>query len=159
MPCMISNMTEWCLPYLSSFTTYSQGNVHGIVLNILGARLYAQAKMIELVCIDLLRTRRSAQLKMNALARVALLRTRGHAQPKIIAPACIDLLSSPYCATWNKGVRLLSVLELWPIVETSVVSENYGTTVRQTVAHTIHLWPHGLGTPCGSRFSRRKTHD
>ena len=53
-------------------------------------------------------------------------------------------MSSPYCVTWNKGVRLLSVLGLWPIVETSVVSENDGTTVRQTVAHTIQLWPHGL---------------
>ena len=30
---------------------------------------------------------------------------------------------TPYCATSNKGVRLLSVLELWPIVETSVMSE------------------------------------
>ena len=38
----------------------------------------------------------------------------------------------------------------------SVMSENDGTTVRQTVSHTIQLWPHGLGTPCGSRLSRRK---
>ena len=45
--------------------------------------------------------------------------------------------------------------ELWPIVETSVKSENDGTTVRQTVAHTIQLLPHGLGTPRGSRLSRR----
>ena len=49
------------------------------------------------------------------------------------------IMSSPYCTTSNKGVRLLSVLNLWPIVETSVVSENDGTTVRQTVAHTIQL--------------------
>ena len=46
-------------------------------------------------------------------------------------------MSSPYCATWNKGVRLLSVLKLWPIVDTSVMSENDDITVRQTVAHTI----------------------
>ena len=37
----------------------------------------------------------------------------------------------------EKGVRLLSVVGLWPIVEKSVVSENGGTTVRQTVADTI----------------------
>ena len=65
------------------------------------------------------------------------------------------IMSSSYC----KGVRLLSVMELWPIVETSVMSENDGTTVRQTVAHTIQLWPHELGTPCGSRLSRRKAHE
>ena len=34
------------------------------------------------------------------------------------------------------------------------MSENDGITVRQTVAHTTHLSPHGLGTPCVSRFSR-----
>ena len=69
------------------------------------------------------------------------------------------IMSSPYCATWNKGVRLLSVLGLWSIVKTSVMSENDGTTVRQTVAHTMQLWPHGLGTSCGSRPSRRKAHE
>ena len=69
------------------------------------------------------------------------------------------IMSSPYCATSNKGVRLLSVLELWPIVETLVMSENDGTTVRQTVAHTIQLWPNGLGTPCCSRLSKRKAHE
>ena len=66
------------------------------------------------------------------------------------------IMSSPYCATWNKGVWLLSVLKLWPIVEMSVVSENDGITVGQAVAHTIQLWPRGLGTPCGSRLLRRK---
>ena len=35
-------------------------------------------------------------------------------------------------------MRLLSVLKLWPIVETSAMSENDGTTVRQAVAHTTH---------------------
>ena len=50
-------------------------------------------------------------------------------------------MSSPYCATWNKWVRLLSILKLWPIAETSVMSENDGITVRQTVAHTTQLWP------------------
>ena len=34
------------------------------------------------------------------------------------------ILSSPYCATRNKGVRLLSLLKLWPITERSVMSEN-----------------------------------
>ena len=34
--------------------------------------------------------------------------------------------------------------------------ENDGITVRQTVSHTIQLWPIGLGSPCGSRLSRRK---
>ena len=43
-------------------------------------------------------------------------------------------------------MRLLSVFKLLPIVETSVMSENDGITVKQTVAHTILLWPHGLGT-------------
>ena len=38
----------------------------------------------------------------------------------------------------------------------SVMSENDGITVRQTIAHAIQLWPHGLGTPCGSHLSRRK---
>ena len=59
----------------------------------------------------------------------------------------LPIISSPYCATWNKGVQLLSVLKLWSIVETSVMSENDCITVRQTVEHTIHLWPHGM--PCG----------
>ena len=59
---------------------------------------------------------------------------------------CRLIMLSPYCATFNKGVLLLSVLELWQIVETLVMSENDDITVRQTVAHTIHLWPHGLGT-------------
>ena len=45
---------------------------------------------------------------------------------------------------------------LQPIVETSVMSENDGITVRQTVAHTIQLWSHGLDTPRGSCLSRRK---
>ena len=31
-----------------------------------------------------------------------------------------------------------------------------GITVRQTVAHTIQLWPRGLGTPRGSHLSKRK---
>ena len=62
------------------------------------------------------------------------------------------IMSSPY----NKGVWLLSVLKLWPIVKTSVMSENDGITVRQTVAHPIQLWPHRLGTPCSSRLVRRK---
>ena len=70
----------------------------------------------------------------------------------------LPIMSSLYCARWNKGKRLLSVLKLWPIVETLVMSENDGTTVRQTVAHTVQLWTHDLGTPCGSRFSRRKAH-
>ena len=48
------------------------------------------------------------------------------------------IMWSPCCATWNKGVRLLSVLKLWPIVETSVVFENDGKTVRQTI-DTIQL--------------------
>ena len=60
------------------------------------------------------------------------------------------IMSSPYCA---RRVRLLSVLKLWPIVETSVMCENNGITVRQTVAHTIQLRPHELGMPCGSRLS------
>ena len=50
-----------------------------------------------------------------------------------------------------------SVLKLWPIVETSVMSENDGITVRQTVAHTILLWPHEQDTPYSSRLSRRMT--
>ena len=37
-----------------------------------------------------------------------------------------------------------------------VVPENDGITVRQTVAHTIQLWPRGLSTPYGSCLSRRK---
>ena len=45
------------------------------------------------------------------------------------------IMSSPYLATRNKGVLLLSVLRLWPIVETSVMSENDGITVRQTISH------------------------
>ena len=49
------------------------------------------------------------------------------------------------------------VLKLWPIVETSVTSEHDGITVRQTVAHTVQLRPRGLGTPCGSDLSRRRT--
>ena len=53
------------------------------------------------------------------------------------------ITSSPYSATWNKGVWLLLVLKLWPIVQTSVMSENDGITVRQTVAHTVQLGPHG----------------
>ena len=36
------------------------------------------------------------------------------------------------------------------------MSINNIITVRQTVLHTIQLCPHGLGTPCGSRLSRRK---
>ena len=68
------------------------------------------------------------------------------------------IMWSPYCAIWNKWVRLLSVLKLWPLVETSAMSENDGITVRQTEEPTIQLWPHGLGTPCVSRLSRRKTH-
>ena len=50
-----------------------------------------------------------------------------------------SLMLYPHCVTLNKGVRHLSVLKLWPIVETSVVSENDGITVRQTVAHIIQL--------------------
>ena len=65
------------------------------------------------------------------------------------------IVSSSYCASEIRGVQLLLVLKLWPIVETSVMSENDGTTVRQT-AHTMQLWPHELGAPCGSRLSRRK---
>ena len=42
-----------------------------------------------------------------------------------------------YYATWNKGVRLQSVLELWLIVETLVMSENEGTTVIQTRHTTV----------------------
>ena len=49
------------------------------------------------------------------------------------------IISSPYCATWNKGVRLLSVLKLWSMVETSVWYENDGKTVRQIVAQTMKL--------------------
>ena len=52
------------------------------------------------------------------------------------------IMSSPYC--------------LWLIVKTSIMSDNDGITVRQTVAHTAQLWPRGLGTPRGSRLSRRK---
>ena len=65
---------------------------------------------------------------------------------------------SVYSATWNKGVQLLSVSKLCGCmtVEPSVMSENDDITVRQTVAHTIHLWPHGLCTPYGARLSRRK---
>ena len=46
------------------------------------------------------------------------------------------IISSQYCATCNKGVRLLSFLKLWPIIETSVISENDGIE-EQKVAHTI----------------------
>ena len=35
------------------------------------------------------------------------------------------------------------------------VFESDDITVGQTVAHTIQLWRHGLGTPCGSRLSKR----
>ena len=51
------------------------------------------------------------------------------------------IMSSLYCAMRNK-----SVLKLWSIVETSVMSENDGITHTHT--HTIRLWLHGLGTPC-----------
>ena len=47
-------------------------------------------------------------------------------------------MSSPYCATLNKGVRLLSILKLWSTVETSVISENDGITVRQTDSSIHH---------------------
>ena len=60
-----------------------------------------------------------------------------------------------YHATWNKGMRLLSVLKLWSIVET-ITSKNDGITVIQTVAHTIQLWPHGLSMPCGWYLSRKR---
>ena len=66
------------------------------------------------------------------------------------------IMPSPYCTTQNKGVRLLLVLKPWPIVETSVMSKNDGITIRQTVAHTIQLWPHGLGMPRGSFLLKRK---
>ena len=66
------------------------------------------------------------------------------------------IISSAYRATWNKRVRRLSVLKLWPIVQTLVMSENDGITVPQTVAHIIQWWPHELGTPCISRLSRGK---
>ena len=66
------------------------------------------------------------------------------------------VMSSPNSAIWNKEVRLLPVLKLWPIAETLVISENDGRTVTQLVAHTIHLWPHGLRTPCGLCLSRLK---
>ena len=36
------------------------------------------------------------------------------------------------------------------------MSENDGITVRQTVAHTIQLWPHGLDTSCGSHLCEEK---
>ena len=49
---------------------------------------------------------------------------------------------------WYGGAGIVG-LKLWPIAETSVMPENNGITVRQTVAHTIPLWPHGLGMPCG----------
>ena len=45
--------------------------------------------------------------------------------------------------TLNKGVQLLSVLELWLIVETLVMSENEGTTVRE-IHHTTVV--------CATRF-------
>ena len=38
---------------------------------------------------------------------------------------------------WNKRVLLLSVLKLWLIVETLIMSENDGITVTQTVAHIM----------------------
>ena len=69
------------------------------------------------------------------------------------------IMLPPYCTTWNKGVQLLSILKPWPIGEMSFMSENNGITVRQTVAHTVQLWPHGLGTPCGSCLLRRKAHN
>ena len=94
------------------------------------------------------------------------------------------IMSSLYCATWNKGYGFclswhlwficicnlvyfadwhcctLKMLvnnnnnKLWSIVETSVMSANYGITVKQTT-YTVQLWRHGLGMPCGSRLSRR----
>ena len=70
----------------------------------------------------------------------------------------LPIMSSPYCAMRNNGVRLLSVLKLLPIVEASLMYENDGITVKQTVAHTTQLWPHGLGMPCGSRLSRSKAY-
>ena len=42
------------------------------------------------------------------------------------------IMLSPYYVTWNKKLVRLSVLKLWPIVETSVMSENDGISVRQT---------------------------
>ena len=56
------------------------------------------------------------------------------------------MMSSPSCAMWNNVARLLSVLKLWLIPKTSVMSENDDITVRQTMAHTIQLWPHELST-------------
>ena len=65
------------------------------------------------------------------------------------------IMSSRYCATCDKGVRQLLVLIPLRTVETSVISENDGITVRQSVTSTIQLWLNELGTPCSSRILRR----
>ena len=49
------------------------------------------------------------------------------------------IMSFTYCATWNKGVRQLLLLKLWPIIDTSVTSKDNDIYVRQTVAHTTSL--------------------
>ena len=67
------------------------------------------------------------------------------------------ILSSPYCVTWNKGCGFCRSSKLWLIIETLVVSENDGITVRQTVAHTIQLWPHGLGAMWFTPFEEKGT--
>ena len=47
-------------------------------------------------------------------------------------------------------VRRPSVLKLWPIIATSVMSENDGVTVRQTA---VQLWPHVVCVFRGERHS------